>query len=110
LEKGLYSPAYINFLCSLPRVLLEDFATQTATAGTSEQIAQLYDQYLNFVVTEPDLFSLNMQSEHTYWALNSAATSDAELERVIDRIVNGLFSVVVTMSKDSRRLIDPELY
>ncbi|CAH0002935.1 unnamed protein product [Clonostachys byssicola] len=97
LEKGLYSPAYINFLCSLPRVLLEDFATQTATAGTSEQIAQLYDQYLNFVVTEPDLFSLNMQSEHTYWALNSAATSDAELERVIDRIVNGLFSVVVTM-------------
>ncbi|OAQ83486.1 golgi transport protein Sly1 [Purpureocillium lilacinum] len=97
LEKGLYSPAYINFLSSLPRVLLEDFATQTATAGTSEQIAQLFDQYLNFIVAEPDLFSLGMQKQHTYWALNSAKTSDEELDLVVDRIVSGLFSVIVTM-------------
>jgi hypothetical protein len=76
--------------------MLEEFASQTATSGTSEQIAQVYDQYLNFVVTEPDLFSLGMQKEHTYWALNSAKTKDEELDRVIDRIVSGLFSVVVT--------------
>ncbi|GKU04225.1 unnamed protein product [Fusarium langsethiae] len=97
LQKGLYTPAYINFLSSLPRVLLEDFATQTATAGTSEHIAQLFDQYLNFIVAEPDLFSLGMQKEHTYWALNSAATSDEELDRVVDKIVSGLFSVIATM-------------
>ncbi|PHH82397.1 hypothetical protein CDD82_6162 [Ophiocordyceps australis] len=96
LQKGLYSPAYINFLSSIPRVLLEDFATQTATSETSEHIAQLFDQYLNFVVAEPDLFSLGMKKQHTYWALNSAKTSDEELESVIDRIVTGLFSVVVT--------------
>ncbi|KAL6702292.1 Sec1-like protein [Trichoderma pleuroticola] len=97
LQKGLYSPAYVNFLSSLPRVLLEEFATQTAEAGTSDKIAQLFDQYLNFIVAEPDLFSLGMQNEHTYWALNSAKTSDAELDAVVDRIVSGLFSVVVTM-------------
>ncbi|POR37237.1 Protein sly1 [Tolypocladium paradoxum] len=97
LQRGLYSPAYINFLSSLPRVLLEDFATQTATAGTSDQIAQLFDQYLNFIVAEPDLFSLGMQKQHTYWALNSAKTSDEELDTVVDRIVSGLFSVIVTM-------------
>lgn len=97
LQKGLYSPAYVNFLSSIPRVLLEDFATQTATAGTSEKIAQLFDQYLNFIVAEPDLFSLGLQQAHTYWALNSAKTSDEELEAVVDRIVSGLFSVVVTM-------------
>lgn len=96
LQKGLYSSAYLNFLSSIPRPLLEEFAAQTATAGTSEQIAQVYDQYLNFIVTEPDLFSLGMQKEHTYWALNSAKTKDEELDRVIDRIVSGLFSVVVT--------------
>lgn len=38
-----------------------------------------------------------MQNQHTYWALNSAKTSDEELESVVDRIVSGLFSVVVTM-------------
>ncbi|KAG5950975.1 hypothetical protein E4U53_004064 [Claviceps sorghi] len=97
LQKGLYSPAYVNFLSSLPRVLLEDFATMTASAGTSEHIAQLFDQYLNFIVAEPDLFSLGMQNAHTYWALNSAKTSDEELEAVVDRIVSGLFSVIVTM-------------
>lgn len=101
LQKGLYNPAHINFLSSLPRVLLEDFAAQTAEAGTSEKIAQLFDQYLNFIVTEPDLFSLGMQKDHTYWALNSAATSDEELDRVIDRVVSGLFSVVVTMGKSA---------
>ncbi|KAF5691657.1 SLY1-like protein [Fusarium denticulatum] len=97
LQKGMYTPAYINFLSSLPRVLLEEFATQTAAAGTSEHIAQLFDQYLNFIVAEPDLFSLGMQKEHTYWALNSANTSDEELDRVVDKIVSGLFSVVATM-------------
>lgn len=97
LQKGLYSPAYINFLSSIPRPLLEDFASQTATAGTAEHIAQLFDQYLNFIVAEPDLFSLGMQKEHTYWALNSAKTKDEELDHVVDKIVSGLFSVAVTM-------------
>lgn len=38
-----------------------------------------------------------MQKESTYWALNSAKTKDEELDHVVDRIVSGLFSVVVTM-------------
>jgi hypothetical protein len=39
-----------------------------------------------------------MRKENTYWALNSARTKDEELDHVIDRIVSGLFSVMVTMS------------
>ncbi|KAI7786367.1 Vesicle trafficking between the ER and Golgi [Diaporthe eres] len=97
LQKGLYTPAYINFLSSIPRPLLEDFATMTATAETSEQIAHVYDQYLNFIVAEPDLFSLGMEKDHVYWALNSAKTKDEELDHVVDKIVSGLFSVIVTM-------------
>ncbi len=97
LSRGLYFPAYINFLSSIPRPLLEDFAAQTAAAGTSESIAQVYDQYLNFIVSEPDLFSLGMRKENTYWALNSARTKDEELDHVVDKVVSGLFSVVVTM-------------
>ncbi|KAH7396814.1 SEC1 family transport protein-like protein SLY1 [Phaeosphaeria sp. MPI-PUGE-AT-0046c] len=95
LSRGLYSPAYINFLSSIPRPLLEDFGAQTVTSGTAEHLAQVYDQYLNFVVSEPDLFHLNMKG--AYHALNSGSTSDQELDGVVDRIVSGLFSVVVTM-------------
>jgi len=95
LTRSLYSPAYVNFLSSVPRPLLEDFGQQTVTSGTAEHIAQIYDQYLNFVVSEPDLFSLGMKG--AYGALNSPTAADAELDALVDRIVSGLFSVVVTM-------------
>lgn len=96
LQNGLYSPAYINFLTSISRPLLEDFAAQTAQAGTAESISQVFDQYLNFIVSEPNLFSLGMGKE-TYWTMNSAQTSDDDLDANVDRIVSGLFSVAVTM-------------
>ncbi|KAJ9624787.1 Vesicle trafficking between the ER and Golgi [Taxawa tesnikishii (nom. ined.)] len=96
LQKGLYSPAYINFTSSIPRPLLEDFAAQTAAAGTSESIAQVYDQYLNFIVSEPNLFSLGMGKD-LYWTFNSGNASDQEQDEKVDRIVSGLFSVAVTM-------------
>ncbi|KAF2137256.1 uncharacterized protein K452DRAFT_302168 [Aplosporella prunicola CBS 121167] len=96
LSRGLYSPAYVNFLASIPRPLLEDFAAKTAEHGTAEHLAQIYDQYLNFIVSEPDLFSLGMGKE-SYWTLNSAQVKDEELDSAVDRIVSGLFSVVVTM-------------
>ena len=96
LSRGLYSPAYINFLSSVPRPVLEDFATHIASAGVSENITQVYDQYLNFVVSEPDLFSLGMGQE-TYWAMNSAQVNDEDMDSSVDRVVSGLFSVVVTM-------------
>ena len=96
LARGLYTPAYVNFLSSVPRPLLEDFAAQIVSTNTAEHIAQVYDQYLNFIVAEPDLFSLGLGRE-AYWTLNSAKPSDEELDASIDRIVSGLFSVSVTM-------------
>ncbi|EEQ91501.2 SNARE docking complex subunit [Blastomyces dermatitidis ER-3] len=96
LERDIYSPAYVNFISSVPRPLLEDFASQIASTETSEKVAQVYDQYLNFIVSEPDLFSLGMGKD-MYWKINSTQTTDEELDNMIDRIVSGLFSVSVTM-------------
>jgi sec1 family domain-containing protein 1 len=96
LARGLYTPAYVNFLSSIPRPLLEDFAAQIASTNTTESISQIYDQYLNFIVAEPDLFSLGMGRE-AYWTLNSAKPTDSDVDSAIDRIVSGLFSVSVTM-------------
>lgn len=98
LSHGLYSPAYVNFLSSVPRPLLEDFASEIANSGASEHIAQVFDQYLNFVVAEPDLFSLGLGND-TYYRLNSPQTTDQDLDALIDKVVGGLFSVSVTMGK-----------
>lgn len=78
--------------------MLEDFAAQIAAGGTSENIEQVYDQYLNFVVSEPNLFSLGMGKD-VYYTMNSAQTSDEEIDAKVDRIVSGLFSVAVTMGE-----------
>lgn len=96
LSRDLYSPAYVNFLYSVPRPVLEDFADQIASSGTSEKIAQVYDQYLNFIVAEPNLFSLGL-GKNTYWKINSNNTKDEEIDMLVDKIVTGLFSVSVTM-------------
>lgn len=96
LQAGLYSTAYVNFLHSISRPLLEDFAAQIVTSGISDSIAQVYDQYLNFIVSEPNLFSLGM-GKNVYASMYSASISDEELDAMIDRVVSGLFSVVVTM-------------
>ncbi|KAL2425317.1 Protein sly1 [Exophiala dermatitidis] len=96
LARGLYTPAYVNFISSIPRPLLEDFAAQIAATNTADSIAQVYDQYLNFIVAEPDLFSLGMGKE-TYWTFNSAKAEAEVQDAAIDRIVSGLFSVSVTM-------------
>ncbi|OKL57969.1 hypothetical protein UA08_06787 [Talaromyces atroroseus] len=96
LSRGLYSPAYVNFLSSVPRQLLEDFASQIASTGTAEHISQVFDQYLNFIMAEPDLFSLGLGND-SYWKINSAQTSDEDLDSIVDKIVSGLFDVSVTM-------------
>ncbi|KAJ5344128.1 Sec1-like protein [Penicillium brevicompactum] len=99
LSHGLYSPAYVNFLSSVPRPLLEDFASQIVTSGASEHIAQVFDQYLNFIVAEPDLFSLGLGND-AYYKINSPKTTDEDLDAIVDRVVGGLFSVSVTMVSD----------
>ena len=75
---------------------MEDFAAEIAESRNVEGIAQMFDQYLNFIVGEPDLFSLGMGKD-TFWTLNSAHTKDEQIDAVVDRSVSGLFSVAVTM-------------
>lgn len=86
----------MNFLSSVPRPLLEDFASQIATSGASDKIAQVFDQYLNFIVAEPDLFSLGLGND-AYYRINSPKTSDEDSDAIVDKVVTGLFSVSVTM-------------
>lgn len=100
LVNDLYSPAYVNFLYSIPRPLLEEFASKIAESGTSSKIAQVYDQYLNYVVAEPDLFSLGLGKD-MYFKINSAQSSDEQIDALMDQIVNGLLSVSVTMGNFS---------
>ncbi|KAF1939428.1 SEC1 family transport protein-like protein SLY1 [Clathrospora elynae] len=95
LQRGLYENAHVNFLGKIDRPLLEEFAAQTVASGTAEHIAQLFDQTLDYVCLDPDLFSLNMKG--IFHTLQSALTADKDLENCMDRVVDGLYSVIATM-------------
>lgn len=86
---------YINFLSSVSRPSLETLASQVAASNTSNLVAQVYDQYLNFVVTEENLFSCGIPD--VYHTLNNPTIAETVIEETINRIVSSLFSVAVTM-------------
>ncbi|KAI9204158.1 Sec1-like protein [Polychytrium aggregatum] len=92
--KHLYEYYYINFSSSLPRPLLEELAQAAVNANVAPQISQVYDQYLNYVCLESNLFTLNMGE--SYRLLNDPTTSDSQIERMVDTISSSLFSVLVT--------------
>ncbi|KAK0555829.1 Vesicle trafficking between the ER and Golgi [Tilletia horrida] len=124
LNKGLYDAAYINFTSQLPRNLLEEFASTVARDGTGDSVKQVYDQYLDYVVLEPSLFSLLPSSsssaksqqqpkapasngtdldssslELSYQRLNHPAASEAEIEAETEAIAKSLFSALATLGQ-----------
>lgn len=120
LFKSVYETAYINLTSTLPRALLEEFASRVAKDGTAGNVAQIYDQYLDYVVLEANLFSLlpgpppaSTQvaapatngtaakspdfTYTTYERLNDSKAGQEEIEAETDRIAKGLFSSMATL-------------
>lgn len=121
LARSLYESTYINFTSTLPRPLLEEFAARVARDGTAGSVSQVFDQFLDYIVLEPNLFSLlpgppgkpkasapvppttngtGKEKEHqttTYERLNDARCGQEEVELETDRIAKGLFSVMATL-------------
>jgi len=74
---------------------MEELAASTIPSGSSAQIQQVYDQYLNFICTEPNMFSLN--DRQSYLALNDPTAPETAIEASIDKAASALFSVLATM-------------
>ena len=122
LAKSVYETTYLNLTSTLPRALLEEFASRVARDGTAGGVAQVYDQYLDYVVLEPNLFSLlpgpvsssstslstvtngsataakeSERSLTTYERLHDPKAGREEIEAETDRIAKGLFSSMATL-------------
>lgn len=95
LEQDYYSEIYVNFLSLLDRSLLEEFANLVSLTGRSGKVKQVYDQYLDYLVTEPQLFSLDLQD--TYYLLNNPKVTEDEITQVSETIAGGLFNVIITL-------------
>mmetsp|Transcript_93178 Transcript_93178/g.290505 ORF Transcript_93178/g.290505 Transcript_93178/m.290505 type:complete len:645 (+) Transcript_93178:124-2058(+) len=94
LEQGLYPSSYINFASAVPRSLLEDLAQGTLKANAAHKVSAVYDRYMSFVSLSPSLFSLNLPA--AYEMIHSPSVADHIIQQYIERIVDGLLSVLIT--------------
>lgn len=98
-QNALYDAYHLNFISPISRQKLEDLASASLQAGCVANIQKIYDQYVNFITLEDDMFILKHQNSDilSYYSINRANTQDFEMEGIMDAIVDSLFSVFVTL-------------
>lgn len=89
LKNGLYGSYYFNFISPISRQKLEDLATAALQADAVAQVHKLYDQYVNFICLENEMFVLRHQnsSSLSYHALNKASVTDTEMDAMINQVI-----------------------
>ncbi|XP_029808053.1 sec1 family domain-containing protein 1 [Suricata suricatta] len=99
LRNQLYESYYLNFISAISRSKLEDIANAALAASAVTQVAKVFDQYLNFITLEDDMFVLCNQNKElvSYRAINRPDVTDTEMETVMDTIVDSLFCFFVTL-------------
>ncbi|XP_019734426.1 sec1 family domain-containing protein 1 isoform X2 [Hippocampus comes] len=99
LRNQLYESYYLNFISAISRSKLEDIASAALAANAVSHITKVYDQYLNFITLEDDLFILCHQNKEliSYHAINRGDMQDTDMEAIMDTIVDSLFCFFVTL-------------
>eukprot|EP00933_Yihiella_yeosuensis_P028601 TRINITY_DN22440_c0_g1_i1.p1 TRINITY_DN22440_c0_g1~~TRINITY_DN22440_c0_g1_i1.p1 ORF type:complete len:655 (+),score=137.53 TRINITY_DN22440_c0_g1_i1:134-2098(+) len=95
LANGLYENCYVNFASAVPRQLLEELAKGALEGSAAQKVAGVFDRYVSFVSLGPQLFTLNLPA--AYSTIHSPSIADNIIQAYIERIVDGLLSVIITM-------------
>uniref|UniRef100_A0A3B1JBJ3 Sec1 family domain containing 1 n=1 Tax=Astyanax mexicanus TaxID=7994 RepID=A0A3B1JBJ3_ASTMX len=99
LRNQLYESYYLNFISAISRSKLEDIASSALAANAVNQVTKVFDQYLNFITLEDDMFVLCNQNKEqiSYHAINKPDIMDTDMEAIMDTIVDSLFCFFVTL-------------
>lgn len=68
---------------SLPTFLPEAYRHDQAGSGTSHLVKQVYDQYIDFVSLERDLFSMNMDASYKAFNDNNVTEVNSTTRRYL---------------------------
>uniref|UniRef100_A0A8C5CYW3 Sec1 family domain-containing protein 1 n=1 Tax=Gadus morhua TaxID=8049 RepID=A0A8C5CYW3_GADMO len=101
LRNQLYESYCLNFISAVSRSKLEDIASSALAANAVTQVTKVYDQYLNFITLEDDMFILSHQNKEliSYHAINKPDILDTDMEAIMDTMVDSLFCFFVTLGE-----------
>lgn len=88
----LYDRTSVAFLTSVSPSLLSALAAQLPIPSS---ITSVYDLHSRYISLEQNLFSLNMKN--SFLGVTQAAEDDAKNRAFMERVVDGLFSVLITL-------------
>ncbi len=92
LIKQLYRSVYLNFVTRIERPLLEKFAQDLVAAGSVSCVTKVYDQFLDVIALEPNMFTLNIKDAFTLY--NSPSLNESQIRSFMHRVATGLLSMV----------------
>lgn len=91
-SKRLYRSFYIHFITKIDRPLLEMFAKQLVLSNSVSLISKVYDQYLDLICLENNLFTLNIKN--SFVSYNQSSLSESDIKLYMNRISYGLLSMI----------------
>jgi len=102
LEANLYGSYHFNFISPISRQKMEDLASKAIQANVVSQIERVFDQFVNFISLEHEMFTLrkttgSKDQSLSFQSLNKADTTDTQMEDILNQMVDGLFAVCVTL-------------
>lgn len=99
-KNQLYDQFYLNFITPVSRLELESLAKTAFQTSVTSAIAKVFDQYSNFVSLEEEFFVLREYDRDSisYYAINRGDVKEQEVDDVMNHIVDGLFSIFVTLN------------
>eukprot|EP01006_Ploeotia_vitrea_P059805 TRINITY_DN74810_c0_g1_i1.p1 TRINITY_DN74810_c0_g1~~TRINITY_DN74810_c0_g1_i1.p1 ORF type:complete len:603 (+),score=52.54 TRINITY_DN74810_c0_g1_i1:43-1851(+) len=96
-KDDLYATYLLNFISPISRVLLEYIATELLSCPNVVPNIKIFDQYLNYVSLEEDMFGLQLPKSYQFLHAPQSEVSDQDIANYSEMIVSGLTSVLVTM-------------
>ena len=93
----MYESYNINFTSTLSRSLMEELAGIAVATNTATSIAQVYDQNLNFVCLDDNLFSIELSN--SYQTIHDPTTPESKIEAYVTNVTAAIFSVIGTTGR-----------
>lgn len=91
----LYRTVHLHFVTRIERPLLEKLAQNLVNSNSVNMISKIYDQYLDLVTLEPNLFHLNVKD--SFYSYNIPGIGEQQIKSYMSRVCMGVLSMVRVM-------------
>mmetsp|Transcript_8618 Transcript_8618/g.12859 ORF Transcript_8618/g.12859 Transcript_8618/m.12859 type:complete len:651 (-) Transcript_8618:37-1989(-) len=88
----LYRSFHLHFVTRIDRPLMENMAHGLVTNNAAGLVSKVYDEYLDMISLEPNLYTLNVP--HSFVAYNLPSLTESDIRLYISRLTSGLVSLV----------------